>query len=51
MTEPSIDNTQGRMDADSPWEEDPHVDHVPEAEWTKITSEFTNVSFSCSLPC
>lgn len=38
----TIDHTQG-MDPDSPWEENPHSDHVPEAEWTKITSEFTNV--------
>ncbi|KAG9315435.1 hypothetical protein JVU11DRAFT_3045 [Chiua virens] len=33
------------MDNDSPWEEDPKVDHVPEAEWTKITSEFTNTGY------
>lgn len=43
-----IDHTQGhrRMDPDSPWEENPHNDHVPEAEWTKIASEFTNVGCS-----
>ncbi|KAH0832272.1 hypothetical protein J3R83DRAFT_13265 [Lanmaoa asiatica] len=33
------------MDPDSPWEENPHTDHVPEAEWTKITSEFTNSGY------
>ncbi|KAN0087842.1 hypothetical protein V8E55_006463 [Tylopilus felleus] len=33
------------MDPDSPWEENPVTDHVPEAEWTKITSEFTNSGY------
>ncbi|KAF8441039.1 hypothetical protein L210DRAFT_3334197, partial [Boletus edulis BED1] len=33
------------MDPDSPWEENPDTNHVPEAEWTKITSEFTNAGY------
>ena len=44
------------MDPDSPWEENPETHHAPEAEWTKITSEFTNVGIhrftphSCFIP-
>ncbi|KAF8548104.1 hypothetical protein OG21DRAFT_1423667 [Imleria badia] len=33
------------MDPDSPWEENPDTNHVPEAEWTKITSDFTNSGY------
>ncbi|KAG6372745.1 hypothetical protein JVT61DRAFT_7140 [Boletus reticuloceps] len=33
------------MDPDSPWEENPDMNHVPEAEWTKIASEFTNAGY------
>jgi hypothetical protein len=33
------------MDPDSPWEENPDTHHAPEAEWTRITSEFTNSGY------
>ncbi|KAF8548101.1 hypothetical protein OG21DRAFT_1489655 [Imleria badia] len=32
-------------DPDSPWEENPDTNYVPEAEWTKITSDFTNSGY------
>ena len=38
------------MDPDSPWEENPETHHAPEAEWTKITSEFTNVGIHRFTP-
>jgi hypothetical protein len=31
---------------DSPWEENPRADYAPEADWAKLSNEFTNV---CAL--
>ncbi|KIJ07744.1 hypothetical protein PAXINDRAFT_120784, partial [Paxillus involutus ATCC 200175] len=33
------------MDSDSPWEEHPRTEHAPEANWTKISTEFTNSGY------
>ncbi|KAG2145897.1 hypothetical protein DEU56DRAFT_971605 [Suillus clintonianus] len=30
---------------DSPWEEDPQTDHATEADWTKLSNEFTNSGY------
>ncbi|KIJ59468.1 hypothetical protein HYDPIDRAFT_100642 [Hydnomerulius pinastri MD-312] len=30
---------------DSPWEEDPQTEHAPEADWAKISTEFTNSGY------
>lgn len=31
------------MDLDSPWDESPSLDSTVELEWTRISSQFTNV--------
>ncbi|KAG7098383.1 hypothetical protein E1B28_000341 [Marasmius oreades] len=33
------------MDFDSPWDENPHPDSTRDAEWTKMSSEFTNAGY------
>ncbi|KAF9219245.1 hypothetical protein BS17DRAFT_718092 [Gyrodon lividus] len=33
------------MDSESPWEEDPQVEYAPQADWTKISTEFTNSGY------
>ncbi|KAG1765907.1 hypothetical protein EDD22DRAFT_978608 [Suillus occidentalis] len=30
---------------DSPWEEDPRADYAPEADWAKLSNEFTNSGY------
>lgn len=31
------------VDDDSPWDADPNLSHPRQSEWSKISSEFTNV--------
>ena len=38
-----LDSTMNGIDDDSPWDADPNPSYVHQSEWSKITSEFTNV--------
>ncbi|KAF9236518.1 hypothetical protein BU15DRAFT_49926 [Melanogaster broomeanus] len=33
------------MESESPWDEEPLVEYAPEADWTKISTEFTNSGY------
>ena len=38
------------IDDDSPWDADPNPSHAHQSEWSKITSDFTNVCHCSSSP-
>ena len=40
---PHLRAAMNSMDDDSPWDADPNPSYAHQSEWSKITSDFTNV--------